>query len=60
MSGAHRPVSGNGASVLPKEVTLMLAPSVITAVAENGPAMFAKLLALLQFLMRFGSTASLT
>ena len=38
----------------------MLAPSVMSSVAENGPALFAKLLALLQFLMRFGSTASLT
>lgn len=37
----------------------MLAPSVITSVADNGPAMFAKLLALLQFLMRFGTTALL-
>jgi hypothetical protein len=38
----------------------MLAPSVISPVISNGPALFAKLLALLQFLMRFGSTASLT
>jgi hypothetical protein len=38
----------------------MLAPSVISPVIDNSPALFAKLLALLQFLMRFGSTASLT
>jgi hypothetical protein len=38
----------------------MLAPSVISPVLDNSPALFAKLFALLQFLMRFGSTASLT
>ena len=39
----------------------MLAPSVISSVVDHSPAMFAKLFALLQFLMlRFGSTASLT
>jgi hypothetical protein len=53
-------VSGTGPVVLKKEVTLMLAPSVISSAVSNSPALFAKLLALLQFLMRFGYTASLT
>jgi hypothetical protein len=37
----------------------MLAPSVFTTAVDNSPALFAKLLALLQFLMRFGTTALL-
>ena len=52
-------MSGTGPVVLKKEVTLMLAPSVISPVVENSSALFAKLLALLQFLMRFGTTALL-
>jgi hypothetical protein len=37
----------------------MLAPSVFSPVVDNSPALFAKLLALFQFLMRFGTTALL-
>ena len=38
----------------------MLAPSMIGPAVSNSPALFAKLLALLQFLMRFGMNATLT
>ena len=37
----------------------MIAPSLIGPAVENSPALFAKLLALLQFLLRFGATATL-
>lgn len=37
----------------------MIAPSLIGPAFENSPIMFAKLLALLQFLLRFGGTAAI-
>lgn len=36
----------------------MIAPSLIGPAVENSPALFWKMLALLQFVMRFGSTAT--
>ncbi|CAN5191263.1 hypothetical protein BH18GEM1_BH18GEM1_19260 [soil metagenome] len=36
----------------------MIAPSLIGSAVENSPALFGKLLALLQFVLRFGSTAT--
>lgn len=38
----------------------MIAPSLFQPAAENSGAFFAKLVALIHFLMRFGSTASLS
>lgn len=38
----------------------MIAPSLIGPAVENSPMLFGKLLALLQFVLRFGATAALT